>query len=326
MYPQERMRRLRTTPRMRRMFREGSLRPEQLVQPLFVDENIKEKREVATLPGQYALPLCDVGEECSRLDRLGIGAVLLFGIPRRKDPLGSEAWNSEGIVQRAVREAKSASDIPVFTDLCLCEYTDHGHCGQLRDDQVDNDPTLELYGRIAVSQARAGADMVAPSGMMDGQVAAIRSALDREGFQGTGIMAYSAKFASCFYGPFRDMVGSCPSHGDRRSHQMDPANARQARRELRLDAQEGADALMIKPALPYLDVIARARMEHDLPICAYQVSGEYAMLRCAGAQGALDMKAAMMESLQCIQRAGADLIITYFAAEAAAYLRGGLDG
>jgi len=322
MYPQERMRRLRTTPRVRSMLREGSLRPEQLVQPLFVDENIADRREVATLPGQYALPLGKVGEECVRLERLGVGAVLLFGIPRRKDPLGSEAWNHEGVVQRAVREAKAACGIPVMTDLCLCEYTDHGHCGKLRDDQVDNDATLELYGRIAVSQAAAGADMVAPSGMMDGQVAAIRSALDREGFQGTGIMAYSAKFASCFYGPFRDMVGSCPSHGDRRSHQMDPANARQAARELRMDAEEGADMLMVKPAMPYLDVICRARQDHDLPICAYQVSGEYAMLRCAAALGALEMKAAMMESLCCIQRAGADLIITYFAAEAAEALGG----
>lgn len=308
------------------MLREGSLRPEQLVQPLFVDENIAERREVATLPGQFALPLGMVGEECLRLERLGVGAVLLFGIPRRKDPLGSEAWNHEGVVQRAVREAKAACGIPVITDLCLCEYTDHGHCGKLRDDLVDNDATLELYGRIAVSQAAAGADMVAPSGMMDGQVAAIRSALDREGFQGTGIMAYSAKFASCFYGPFRDMVGSCPSHGDRRSHQMDPANARQAARELRADAEEGADMLMVKPAMPYLDVICRARQELDLPVCAYQVSGEYAMLKCAAAHGALDMKAAMMESLCCIQRAGADLIITYFAAEAAEHLGSELDG
>ena len=306
---------------MRRMLREDALRPEQLVQPLFVDENIAERREVVTLPGQYALPLGKVGEECSRIERLGVGAVLLFGITCRKDPLGSEAWNHEGVVQSAVREAKTACDIPIITDLCLCEYTVHGHCGQLRHDQVDNDATLELYGRIAVSQARAGADMVAPSGMMDGQVAAIRSALDREGFQGTGIMAYSAKFASCFYGPFRDMVGSAPSNGDRRSHQMDPANARQAMREMRLDAEEGADMLMVKPALPYLDIICRARDELELPICAYQVSGEYAMIRSAAANGMIDGRQAMMESLSCIQRAGADIIITYFATEAARELR-----
>lgn len=316
------MRRLRTTPQLRRMLQEDSLRPGQLIQPVFVDENISERREVSTLPGQFALPLDEVADECVRLAELGLGAVLLFGVPCRKGPTGSEAWNPQGVVQRAVRKVKDACDLPVITDLCLCEYTDHGHCGVLEGGMVLNDPTLELYGRIAVSHARAGADMVAPSGMMDGQVAAIRKALDAEGFIDTGIMAYSAKFASCFYGPFRDMVGSCPSHGDRRSHQMDPGNARQAVRELRADAQEGADILMVKPALPYLDVIFRAHQEFDLPICAYQVSGEYAMIMCAAAQGALDLKAGIMESLQCIRRAGADLIISYFAADIANVLRG----
>jgi len=298
------------------------LRPEMLVQPIFVDENITAPRKVPSLPGQLALPLGTVAEECSALQDLGLGAVLLFGIPVKKDAKGSRAFDPQGVVQRAVRAVKSRCDIPVFTDLCLCEYTDHGHCGVLRDGDVDNDPTLELYARTAVSQAAAGADMVAPSGMMDGQVSAIRRALDENGFARTGIMAYSAKFASCFYGPFRDMVGSSPAQGDRRSHQMDPANARQAMRELRSDAEEGADVLMVKPALPYLDVICRARRELELPICAYQVSGEYAMLRCAAEQGALNGQIAMMESLECIQRAGADLIITYFAKEAAKVIGG----
>jgi len=323
MFPQERMRRLRTTPEMRRLVREDALRPEQLVQPVFVDERISERREVPSLPGQCALPLKDVPSACQGLAANGVGAVLVFGIPAAKDPLGRGAYARDGVVQRAVRAIKEVTSIPVMTDLCLCEYTDHGHCGVLAEGTVDNDATLDLYGKIAVSQAEAGADMVAPSGMMDGQVAYIRRSLDEAGFSSTGILAYSAKFASCFYGPFRDMVGSAPSLGDRRSHQMDPLNARQAVRELRSDAEEGADILMVKPALPYLDVICRARQALDLPICAYQVSGEYAMLMCAGAQGALDTKVAMMESLRCIRRAGADMIITYFAGEAARELRSG---
>jgi len=326
MFPQERMRRLRTTPRMREMVRERTLRPKQLVQPLFVDERLSERREVPSLPGQCALPLTDVAEECAEISALGVGAVLLFGIPTRKDSLGSGAYDPQGVVQRATRVIKERCDIPVITDLCLCEYTDHGHCGALRNGDVDNDLTLELYAKVAVSQAEAGADMVAPSGMMDGQVSAIRNALDISGHQGTGIMAYSAKFASCFYGPFRDMVGSSPSQGDRRSHQMDPANARQAARELRQDAEEGADMLMVKPAMPYLDIICRARGELDLPICAYQVSGEYAMIKCAAERGALDGHQAILESLTCIQRAGADMIITYFAKEAAEALRGERNG
>lgn len=307
---------------MRDMVREVHLRPGQLIQPVFVDETIASRREVTTMPGQYALPLDEVAEECRSLYELGVGAVMVFGVPARKDPAGSGAYDADGVVQRATRAIKESCEIPVITDLCLCEYTDHGHCGLLREGGVDNDATLELYGRIAVSQARAGADMVAPSGMMDGQVAAVRDALDREGLTGTGIMAYSAKFASCFYGPFRDMVCSRPSQGDRRSHQMDPANARQAIRELRLDAEEGADVLMVKPALPYLDIISRARQGLDLPICAYQVSGEYAMIRGAAERGALDGRQAVMESLTCIRRAGADMIITYFAAQAAEWLRG----
>lgn len=323
MFPQERMRRLRTTPEVRRMVREDALRPEQLVQPVFVDERVSDIREVASLPGQCAFPPGEAPSACRSFASDGVGAVLLFGIPKAKDPLGRGAYAKGGVVQRAVKAIKESSSIPVITDLCLCEYTDHGHCGVIADGNVDNDATLELYGRIAVSQAEAGADMVAPSGMMDGQVAFVRRALDEAGFVGTGIMAYSAKFASCFYGPFRNMVGSAPSHGDRRSHQMDPANARQAVREMRLDADEGADMLMVKPALPYLDVICRARAELDLPICAYQVSGEYAMIRSAAASGMIDGKQAMMESLACIRRAGADIIITYFAAEAARELRCG---
>jgi len=315
------MRRLRTTPEMRDLVRETSLRPEQLVQPVFVDERIMERREVPSLPGQFAIPLAEVASESQALASSGVGGLLLFGIPAGKDPFGQGAYDRDGIVQRAVRVIKESSKVPVITDLCLCEYTDHGHCGAMVNGKVDNDATLELYGKIAVSQAEAGADMVAPSGMMDGQVAFIRGSLDDAGFKNTGIMAYSAKFASCFYGPFRDMVGSAPSYGDRRSHQMDPANARQAMRELRLDAEEGADMLMVKPALPYLDVICRARNELEMPICAYQVSGEYAMIRSAAASGMIDGRQAMMESLSCIRRAGADIIITYFAAEAARELR-----
>jgi len=240
MFPQARMRRLRTAPEMRNLVRETSLRPEQLVQPVFVDERIAERREVPSLPGQYAFPLTEVASESQAMASCGVGGLLLFGIPADKDPFGRGAYDRDGIVQRAVRVIKERSSVPVITDLCLCEYTDHGHCGAIVNGEVDNDATLELYGKIAVSQAEAGADMVAPSGMMDGQVAFIRRSLDEAGFKNTGIMAYSAKFASCFYGPFRDMVGSAPSQGDRRSHQMDPANARQAMRELRLDAEEGA--------------------------------------------------------------------------------------
>jgi porphobilinogen synthase len=321
MFPQQRMRRTRTTPAMRALVRENRLSAEQLVQPLFVDETIGERRMVASLPGQCALPVGEVLEECLELQKAGVGAVLLFGIPAVKDPFGKQAYAADGVVQRTVREIKRGCDITVITDLCLCEYTDHGHCGVLLDGYVDNDPTLDLYCRTAVSQADAGADMVAPSGMMDGQVAAIRDALDRERHSKVGILAYSAKFASSFYGPFRDMVGSAPSKGDRRSHQMDPANGRQALLEMQLDADEGADVLMVKPAMPYLDVIKEARQRFDLPLCAYQVSGEYAMIKACQEKGSLDGERAMMESLLCIRRAGADMIITYFAKEAAELLR-----
>lgn len=303
--------------------REEVLRPEQLIQPLFVDEEIGQRRELAAMPGQQVLPIGEVAEECAQLEASGVRAVLLFGIPSSKDPLGSQAYARDGVVQRAVREAKGVSGLVVITDLCLCEYTDHGHCGVLRDGCVDNDATLDLYARTALSQAEAGADIVAPSGMMDGQVAAIRRALDGAGRSDTAIMAYSAKYASCFYGPFREAVQSALVHGDRRSHQMDPSNGREALREMRADVSEGADMVMVKPAMPYLDIIREGRRALDVPICAYQVSGEYAMIAAAAERGALDRQAAMMESLTCIRRAGADLIITYFAKEAAELLGGG---
>ena len=325
MFPQERLRRIRRTPAIRALVRETRLSAEQLIQPLFVDETARERRAVPSLPGQYALPVDEVLDECKGLEEAGIGTVLLFGVPARKDPLGRQAYAANGVVQRATRKIRRGCGITIITDLCLCEYTDHGHCGILRHGDVDNDPTLDLYRRIAISQAKAGADMVAPSGMMDGQVAAIREALDQAGHSEVGIMAYSAKFASSFYGPFRDMVRSAPSHGDRRSHQMDPANGRQAIREMRLDVEEGADVLMVKPALPYLDIIKEARLAFDLPICAYQVSGEYAMIKACQEKGSLDGQRAMMESLLCIRRAGADMIITYFAREAAELMRCGHD-
>jgi porphobilinogen synthase len=284
---------------------------------LFVNENLTAPKEIASMPGVLSLPVSDVGEEARCVEELGIPAVLLFGVPSRKDPGGTSAGDPDGIVQRGIKEIRKASDVTIITDLCLCEYTDHGHCGMLKGGDVDNDSTLERYAAIAVSQARAGADMIAPSGMMDGQVAAIRAALDRSGFENIPIMSYAAKYASSFYGPFRDAAESTPQHGDRRSHQMDPGNAREALREMSLDLEEGADILMVKPALPYLDILHRARERFDVPIAAYQVSGEYSMIKAAAANGWIDHDRAMMESLRCIKRAGADIIITYFAKEVA---------
>jgi porphobilinogen synthase len=316
------MRRIRYHAGVRDLVRENRLAPEQLIHPLFVDETIDQRRSVPTLPGQYALPPDQVLRECREIEASGCRAVLLFGVPKRKDPLGKGAYDDDGVVQRAVRSIKKGCGLAIITDLCLCEYTDHGHCGVMVDGEVDNDATLGLYARIAVSQARAGADMVAPSGMMDGQVGVIRQALDQEGHSRVGIMAYSAKFCSCFYGPFRDLAGCRPSHGDRRSHQMDPANGRQALREMELDVREGADMLMVKPALPYLDVIKEASHRFELPLCAFQVSGEYAMVMAAAERGWIDHDAAIMESLISIRRAGADCIVTYFAKEAARLLEG----
>jgi porphobilinogen synthase len=275
------------------------------------------------MPGVSAFPVSGIGPEAKAVGDLGIPAVLLFGIPKVKDERGSGAWAEDGVTQKAIREIKSSSDVLVIADLCLCEYTDHGHCGVLRDDIVDNDSTLELYGLTAISQAEAGADIIAPSGMMDGQVKMIRNSLDDAGFEDVPIMSYAAKYASAFYGPFRDAAQSAPRSGDRRTHQMDPANSREALREMREDAEEGADILMVKPALPYLDIIREARRTFDLPIAAYNVSGEYSMVKAAAANGWIDHDRAMMETLVSIKRAGADTIITYFAKEAAKLLGAG---
>ena len=279
------------------------------------------RQPIAPMPGQYRLSVDEVVKEAKDAASMGIPAVLLFGIPEDKDPRGSEAYADEGIVQQATRAIKdTVPDLLVITDVCLCEYTSHGHCGVVEDGRVKNDPTLELLARTAVSHAEAGADLVAPSDMMDGRVAAIREALDEGGFGDTPIMAYSAKYASSFYGPFREAAGSTPQFGDRRSYQMDPANVVEALREVALDIDEGADIVMVKPALPYLDVVSRVKAEFGLPLAAYSVSGEYAMIRAAGALGWLDEERAMMEALVSIRRAGADLVITYFAKDAARLL------
>jgi porphobilinogen synthase len=324
-FPATRMRRLRATPALRGLVRETALRADRLVAPLFVSETATAREPVEAMPGVYRLPVAEVVREAQELATLGIGAVMLFGVPARKDAEGSGAWDDEGSVQLAVRAIKRAAPgLVVITDVCLCEYTDHGHCGVIDTSagsgQVDNDATVELLARTAASHARAGADMVAPSDMMDGRVGAIRAELDEEGFSEVPILAYAAKFASAFYGPFRQAAASTPSFGDRRSYQMDPGNGREAVREALLDAAEGADALMVKPAMPYLDVIARVRDASPLPLAAYQVSGEYAMLEAAAAAGALDRRTAILESLTAIRRAGADLVMTYWASEAAEWL------
>jgi porphobilinogen synthase len=287
---------------------------------MFVNQNLTSPKKIGSMPGVSALSVADAERTADRALSLGVPAVLLFGIPARKDEEGSEAWAENGIVQRTTRMIKQHSDALVITDLCLCEYTEHGHCGVLRDGYIDNDLTLELYQSTAVSQAEAGADIIAPSGMMDGQVGAIRRALDDAGFRDVPIMSYAAKYASAFYGPFRDAAESAPRHGDRRTHQMDPGNAREAIREMEADLQEGADILMVKPALPYLDIIREARREFQVPIAAYNVSGEYSMIKAAAANGWIDHDRTMMESLLSIKRAGADIIITYFALEAAKLL------
>jgi porphobilinogen synthase len=324
-FPSTRMRRMRASPRLRGLVRESSVRAEQLVLPLFV----AEAEAPPAAPGDLALPGLDrlsisaaVARACEAAE-LGLGGVLLFGVPAHKDPEGSGAYDDEGIVQLAVRALKQAlPDGPlVITDVCLCEYTDHGHCGVLaQDGVVDNDATLELLSRVAVSHARAGADMVAPSDMMDGRVGALRTELDGEGFSDMPILAYSAKFASAFYGPFRDAAGSAPAFGDRRSYQLDPANGAQALREVALDVGEGADMVMVKPALAYGDLIAAVKRETGLPVAAYNVSGEYAMVRTAASAGALDEREAVLEILTSLARAGANTIITYHALEAARWL------
>ncbi|MDX6664163.1 MAG: porphobilinogen synthase [Solirubrobacteraceae bacterium] len=321
-FPATRMRRLRRTAVLRDLVRETRLDAADLVLPLFVEAGLDGRRPIAAMPGVERLSISEAVAEAGEAAALGLPGVLLFGIPADKDAEGSGAWDDEGIVQLATRAIKEAHpDLLVMTDVCLCEYTDHGHCGLLRDDgSVDNDSSVELLARTAVAQARAGADLVAPSDMMDGRVGAIRQALDDEGFSDTPIVAYSAKFASAFYGPFREAADSTPAFGDRRAYQMDPGNGDEAVREALLDVEEGADMVMVKPALPYLDVIRRVKDATHLPVAAYHVSGEYAMLKAAAAAGMLDERAAVLEALTSIRRAGADIVITYHAKDAARWL------
>jgi porphobilinogen synthase len=322
-YPDYRSRRLRKNENFRRLIRETRLSVDDLVYPLFVTDGKKIKKPIASMPGNFQLSIDHLVKEVKTTKDLGIPAVLLFGIPEKKDEEGSGAYDREGIIQRAVREIKDkVPDILVITDVCLCEYTSHGHCGLLDGDEVDNDSTLEILAETAVSQAEAGADMVAPSAMMDGQVLAIRDALDEDGFNDVPVMAYSAKYASSFYGPFREAAEGAPQFGDRTAYQMDPPNSDEAIREITLDVEEGADIIMVKPALAYLDIIRRAKEEFDLPLAAYNVSGEFSMIKAAENMGWLDGTRAMMECLTSIKRAGADIIITYFAKEAAELLKG----
>ena len=322
-FPAQRPRRLRRTEALRDLVRETDVRPRHLIAPLFVKEGIREPAPIGSMPGQSQHTLESLVKEAREIVARGIRGIVLFGIPERKDAEGSEAWNDRGIVQRAVAALRDevGDEGVLITDLCLDEYTDHGHCGVLDEEgRVDNDRTLELYRRIAVSQARAGADIVAPSGMMDGQVGAIRSALDEAGFADTPIMAYAAKYASAFYGPFREAAEGAPRFGDRAGYQMDPANVEEALREIRADLEEGADIVMVKPALAYLDVIRRARGETSHPIAVFNVSGEYAMVKAAEERGWLDGPRVTVEVLTAIRRAGADLILTYHAREAAEWL------
>ena len=320
-FPTTRLRRLRRTSGIRRMLRETHLGPADMIQPLFVRHGGGRSDAIESMPGQHHHGIDGLVEAAAGVQAAGVPAVLLFGLPARKDEAGSEAYDPEGIVQLGVRAIKAQlPDLIVITDVCLCEYTSHGHCGVLREGVVDNDVSLELLADTALSHAAAGADMVAPSDMMDGRVAAIRASLDNEGLTDTAILAYSAKFASAFYGPFRDAAHSTPSEGDRKGYQMDPANGNEAVREALLDIEEGADVIMVKPALPYLDVLRRLRSETLVPLAAYQVSGEYAMLEAAAARGLLDRRAAALEALTAIRRAGADIVITYYAAEAAGWL------
>jgi porphobilinogen synthase len=323
-FPLYRPRRLRESPLLRSMVRETSLRVDDFVYPLFAVHGRGVREPIGSMPGQYRLSIDEMLKECKDAASMGIPAVLLFGLPREKDPRGTEAYADDGIIQQAVRAVKDTiPDLLVVTDVCLCEYTSHGHCGVVEDGRVKNDPSLELIARTAISHAEAGADMVAPSDMMDGRVAAIREGLDEGGFPELPIMAYSAKYASAFYGPFREAADSTPQFGDRRSYQMDPANILEAMREVALDVDEGADIVMVKPALPYLDVIARVKAEFGLPVAAYSVSGEYAMLKAAGQLGWIDEERAMLEALTGIRRAGADIIITYFAKDAARLIEQG---
>jgi len=320
-FPIHRMRRLRANEPMRRLVRETELDPADFILPLFTCPGEGVRREINSMPGNAQLSVDNLVKECAEAERLGIGGVILFGIPDSKDEIASSAYSEDGIVQKAVRALKrEVPKLLVMTDVCNCEYTSHGHCGLVKDGDVQNDPTLEWLSKAAVSHARAGADIVAPSDMMDGRVAAIRKALDAAGFSNTPIISYAAKFASVFYGPFREAAESTPQFGDRRSYQMDPANAREAMREIELDIEEGADMIMVKPAMPYLDIIRQARDRFDLPLGAYQVSGEFSMITAAIQNGWFDRDRAIMESLTAIRRAGADFMLTYFAKDAARLL------
>ncbi len=317
-FPDLRLRRLRSSPLLRRMVQETELQVTDLVYPMFVVHGRGIRREIASMPGMAHLSVDMLLKEVQEVASLGIPAIILFGIPKKKDERGSEAYSSSGIIQQAIKAVKDKlPDLIIITDVCLCEYTSHGHCGVVKAGKILNDATLELLAREAVSHARAGADLVAPSDMMDGRIRAIRHALDGEGFTETPILSYAAKYASCFYGPFRDAAESVSQFGDRKSYQMDPPNAREALREVALDIEEGADIVMVKPALPYLDIIHRVRTTFPVPVAAYNVSGEFSMIKAAAGFGWLDGDRAMMETLVAIKRAGADLILTYFAKEAA---------
>ncbi len=321
-FPMVRLRRMRQNEALRSLVRETHLSVDQFIYPLFIAEGIHEPREISAMPGIAQWPLEYLGREAERIAGLGIPAVLLFGIPVDKDEVGSQAYNPEGIIQQAIRRLKAAvPELVVMTDVCLCEYTSHGHCGVIHNGDVQNDESLKLLAQMALSHVEAGADLVAPSDMMDGRVGAIRQALDEHGFSQTPIMAYSAKFASGFYGPFREAAESAPQFGDRRSYQMDPANGREALREVELDIAEGADIVMVKPALAYLDVIRQVRDRWNVPVAAYNVSGEFSMIKAAAEHGWIDERRIVMEVLTSIRRAGADMIITYFAPDVARWLK-----
>ncbi len=322
-FPEYRARRLRRTETLRSMVREIQLNTCDFILPFFVIHGKGVRNPIDGMPGNFQLSTDQLLKELDEPVRRGIPAILLFGIPEKKDPLGKEGYSDKGVVQQAVKAIKDAyPDLVVITDVCLCEYTDHGHCGVIHKGDVDNDPTLDLLAKMSISHVKAGADMVAPSDMMDGRVAAIREALDENGYENVPIMSYAAKYASAFYGPFRDAAGSAPQFGDRRSYQMDPANSDEAVREVGMDVDEGADIVMVKPALPYLDVIWRVRNTYDLPLAAYNVSGEFAMIKAAAQNGWIDHDRCMMEALTSIKRAGADLIISYHALEAVRILQG----
>jgi len=321
MFPLQRPRRLRKKENIRRMVRETSLSPDDFIYPLFVTFGKKIKREIQSMPGCFQESIDNVIDSAKEVFSLGIPAVILFGIPEHKDEKGTSAYSPDGVIQNAIKAIKDAvPDLFIITDVCLCEYTSHGHCGVVRNGEILNDATLELLAKEAISHAKAGADMVAPSDMMDGRVGAIRKALDIEGFQDIPIMAYSAKYASAFYGPFREAAESAPKFGDRRSYQMDPSNRREAIREVAMDIEEGADIVMVKPALAYLDIISEVRNTFKVPVAAYNVSGEYSLVKAASKLGWIDEERIMMEILISIKRAGADLILTYFAKEAARVL------